>query len=173
MDIVETAILFATSAHAGQRRKYTGEAYIWHPLEVARTVMDAGGDDEMIAAAILHDVVEDCGVPEDRIKEMFGSRVAALVMDLTDVSKPTDGNRKVRKQIDLEHTAQAHPDAKTIKLADLISNTKSICQHDKEFAKVYLKEKAEQLNVLREGNQQLYVGAKRSLRDANWVFEEK
>ena len=68
--------------------------------------------------------------------------MAELVDDLTDVSKPQDGNRATRKELDRQHTAKASPDAKTIKLADLISNSRSIMKDDPNFAKVYMKEKA-------------------------------
>ena len=86
-----------------------------------------------------------------------------LVRDLTDVSKPEDGNRAVRKEIDRQHTAQASPQAKTIKLADLISNTVSIVEHDPKFARIYLKEKALLLEVLTEGDPTLYAMATKLL----------
>jgi len=153
MNIVERARIFATAAHAavGQKRKYTGEDYIVHPYEVAGIVRLAGGTDAQIAAAYLHDVVEDTGVTSEQIASMFGTEVAELVDWLTDVSKPTDGNRAVRKAIDREHTAKAPAAAKTIKLADLISNTQSIIQHDLNFAETYLAEKMELLSVLQHG----------------------
>lgn len=150
---------FATKAHEGQKRKYTNENYVVHPAEVAGIVESVGGDEEMIAAAWLHDVVEDCGVLPETVLATFGTRVASLVADLTDISKLSDGNRKVRKAIDREHTAQASPDAKTIKLADLISNTSTIVRYDPDFAKVYLKEKEALLEVLTEGNPVLFERA--------------
>ena len=72
MSIVEKARLFATSAHAavGQKRKYTNEPYIVHPAEVAKLVEDVGGTQEMIAAAWLHDVIEDTQVPLELIWEI-------------------------------------------------------------------------------------------------------
>lgn len=142
-------------------RKYTGEPYIVHPDEVAGIVASVTDDQAMIAAAYLHDVVEDTAVSLDRVRELFGDDVAGLVEMLTDVSKPEDGNRKARKAIDRNHTASASPRAKTIKLADLISNTASIVTHDAEFAKVYLAEKRLLLDVLREGDATLYAEALR------------
>lgn len=143
MDIVRRAELFAAAAHsaAGQVRKYTGEPYWVHPREVAAIVAAAGGDDAQVAAAHLHDVVEDTDVSIQMIQDFFGADVADLVGWLTDVSKPTDGNRAERKAIDREHTGRAPVRAKMIKLADLISNTKSIVEHDEKFARVYLEEK--------------------------------
>src|SRR4051812_16652618 len=131
-DLVERARAFATKAHASidQRRKYTNEPYVGHPIAVARIVSTVPHDPEMLAAALLHDVVEDTPVTIEEIRTEFGDRVADMVSDLTDVSQPGDGNRAVRKALDREHTAQASPEAQTIKLADLIDNTKSITRHD-------------------------------------------
>jgi hypothetical protein len=81
------------------------------------------------------------------------------VADLTDVSRADDGNRAVRKAIDLAHTAKACADAKTIKLADLLSNTASIVAYDPGFARVYLKEKTALLKVLTEGDATLLARA--------------
>ena len=81
------------------------------------------------------------------------------MLELTDVSKPEDGNRATRKALDCEHLAQASNRGKTIKLADLIHNSESICQYDNGFAKVYMKEKAALLKVLVGGDEQLYQDA--------------
>jgi len=161
------ALKFAIKAHGDQKRKYTGEPYINHPIEVAGLIVQCVPDHtaDMVNAALLHDVVEDTEHSIQEIEVLFGQIVASLVSDLTDVSKPVDGNRAARKAIDLEHTAKASPQAKTIKLADLISNTSTIVQHDKQFARVYLREKAELLEVLREGNSTLWNRAKRMLEE--------
>ena len=90
---------------------------------------------------------------------MFGNEVADLVYWLTDVSRPEDGNRAVRKNIDLLHIAGASPAAKTIKLADIISNSRSILTHDRKFAQVYIPEKAALLSVLTEGDAGLWIQA--------------
>ena len=167
MILSEKAYLFALVAHTavGQKRKYTGEDYIHHPREVASIIRILNFSDEMIAAAYLHDVVEDTQVPLSLIEAEFGKCVATLVEGLTDVSKPEDGNRAVRKEIDRQHTAKQSPACKTIKLADLISNSKSILQHDREFAKVYLKEKKLLLEVLKEGDAVLWEEANRIVED--------
>jgi len=150
MTIVEKARTFATAAHSavGQLRKYTMESYIVHPAEVVSIVSAVAHTDEMLAAAWLHDVVEDTGVTIEVIKQEFGQEVAELVGWLTDVSKPEQGNRAVRKAIDREHTAMAPAAAQTVKLADLISNTRSIVAHDKKFARTYLAEKRALLEVM-------------------------
>lgn len=158
MTLKQKALKFATAAHrsVNHKRKYTGEDYIVHPIEVASIVESVGGSEEMIAAALLHDTVEDTPTTLEDILREFGPKVRDLVENLTDVSKKEDGNRTVRKKLDLAHTATAHPDAKTIKLADLLSNTVSIVKHDPGFAWVYLREKKAMLEILKEGNKTLY-----------------
>lgn len=163
MNNVERARIFATAAHAAvkQVRKYTGEPYIVHPSEVASIVATVPHTNEMLAAAYLHDTVEDTGVTIEDIRAEFGDAVVELVGWLTDVSKPADGNRAVRKAIDREHTAMAPADAATVKLADLISNSRSILAHDPTFAKVYLEEKRMLLEVLTRGDTTLMAEARR------------
>ena len=146
---------FATKAHSGQVRKYTGEPYINHPKEVADIVSSVTDDRNMIAAAWLHDVVEDCGISIEEIRTVFGDDVCYLVESLTDVSTKSDGNRAARKAIDRAHIARSSVRAKTIKLADLISNTSSIVNHDPEFAKVYLREKRMLLDVMQDADKTL------------------
>jgi (p)ppGpp synthase/HD superfamily hydrolase len=158
---VERARLFATAAHAavGQLRKYTYEPYIVHPAEVAGIVASIGGTESQVAAAWLHDVVEDTGVTIEVIRAEFGDEIATLVGWLTDVSRPEQGNRAVRKAIDRAHTAAAPGAAQTVKLADLISNTRSIVAHDAKFAETYLSEKRELLKVMTKGDPVLLARA--------------
>jgi (p)ppGpp synthase/HD superfamily hydrolase len=161
-DVVRKAQIYAMAAHAavGQKRKYTGEPYIVHPAEVAKIVAGVpGATPDMVAAAWLHDVVEDTGCTYTDIHMSFGIDIATLVGWLTDVSKPEDGNRAKRKAMDREHTAQAPAEAQTIKLADLISNSRSIMQHDPEFARTYLEEKRLLLEVLTKGDPGLHARA--------------
>ena len=164
-DIVARADAFAARAHSAinHKRKYTGDDYIVHPREVAAIVATVPHTPEMLAAALLHDTVEDTGVTIETIRAEFGAVVAGLVADLTDVSTPGGGNRAIRKGIDLAHTAGASPSAKTIKLADLLSNTASIVAHDPGFARVYLKEKAAMLEVMTDGDATLLARAKATL----------
>lgn len=166
MTLVETAQVFAGAAHRAvkQLRKYTNEPYIVHPAEVARIVATVPeATEEMIAAAWLHDVVEDTGVTLDEIHLYFGADVAKLVFWLTDASKPEDGNRAARKAIDREHIAKAPAEAQTIKLADLISNTKSIVEHDPAFAVIYLEEKKMLLDVMTRGDARLMAEARKHI----------
>lgn len=158
-ELVQKALSFAKKAHEGQLRKYTGQSYIVHPIEVMKIVASVEHTNEMLAAALLHDVVEDCGITLGEIFDKFGPDVCYMVNDLSDASKPDDGNRARRKEIDRKWIAGAKARSKTIKLADLISNTKSICEHDRDFAKVYIKEKELLLEVLTEGDPALYKQA--------------
>jgi (p)ppGpp synthase/HD superfamily hydrolase len=168
MNIVEKAKVFATAAHSavGQVRKYTGEPYIVHPAEVASIVESVGGTPHMIAAAWLHDTVEDTKVTFDVIQDVFGIEVRELVDWLTDISIPSDGNRAVRKAIDRRHIAAAPAQAQTVKLADLISNTSSIVKHDPVFAKTYLNEKVELMKVLTKGDAVLYARANKMIEES-------
>ena len=165
MNTVERAKVFATAAHAavGQTRKYTGEPYVVHPIEVASIVKNAGGTEAMVAAALLHDVLEDTGVTFDLLVDQFGSEVAELVLWLTDVSRPEDGNRSTRKALDRQHSAAAPADAQTVKVADLISNTRSIVAHDPGFAKTYLEEKRLLLDVLTKADPLLLTVARQQV----------
>lgn len=164
MTMEQRAKDFATRYHASidHRRKYTGEPYITHSSAVVELVRSVPHTEAMLCAAWLHDTVEDTPATLDEVERVFGFEVAALVEMLTDVSKPSDGKRAVRKAIDREHTAKASPQAKTIKLADLIDNTHSVVEGDLAFAKVYLAEKHMLLEVLREGDATLWEMAQGS-----------
>ena len=165
MTMVERARVFATAAHAavGQVRKYTFEPYIVHPAEVASIVRSVPHTDEMVAAAWLHDTVEDTDVTIEDVRAEFGDKVAELVGWLTDVSKPEDGNRAVRKAMDRAHSAAAPAEAQTVKLADLIANTRSIMKHDVAFAKTYLEEKRLMLEVMDKGDATLLAIARKNV----------
>lgn len=158
-DLIREAIIFATLAHGDQRRKYVNLPYIYHPIAVSEIVFEVNPVQEVVAAAVLHDTIEDTETSYDDIYRNFGETVADLVMEVTDVSKPSDGNREIRKAIDREHLRKASADAQTIKLADLIDNTKSIVGHDHGFARVYLAEKKRLLQVLTKGNKLLWERA--------------
>ena len=146
-------------AHLDHRRKYSLEPYASHLQKVADLVASVTDDPEMIAAAWLHDTVEDTATTLADLEQQVGSAVAHLVGELTDVSKPADGNRAIRKSIDRARLAKASPQAKTIKLADLIDNGQDLCAHDPEFAKVYLVEMASLLEVLTDGDPLLFKQA--------------
>ncbi len=126
LDKILHAASFAAQKHTGQRRKgEDSEPYINHPLEVANLLANAGGigDADVLIAAILHDTVEDTGVEPDEITAIWGERVTSLVLEVTDDKSLPKAERK-RKQV--EHAPHLSPEAKTIKLADKISNIRDV-----------------------------------------------
>jgi (p)ppGpp synthase/HD superfamily hydrolase len=155
-DLIARARAMATRAHASQKRKYSGEPYIVHPEHVASILAETGLPASVVAAAWLHDVIEDCNVTSDEIASEVSPEVAQLVLEVTDISHPGDGNRQTRRRIDRDHLAKASAEGQSIKLADLISNTPSIVENDPDFARVYLREKDELLQVLTRGDRSLY-----------------
>lgn len=171
MDHYSKALLFADVAHraVGQKRKYTGEPYINHCIEVAELVMTVPHTMAMLQAALLHDTVEDTQITVDDLTRHFGFEVANLVYHLTHKSKKEDGNRAMRKAIDRDFLARSPAEVQTIKYADLISNLKDIAAHDKDFAKVYLAEKQDLLRVMNRGDRELFGKAFRMA----WSYQEQ
>lgn len=158
---------YARACHAGQKRKYTEEPYYEsHLCEVASIVAEVTSNEHMIIAALLHDVVEDTDQTIEDVHREFGHRVAVLVDQLTDVSSPEDGNRAIRKEMDRKHLIGAEPDAQTVKLADLISNTRNIVERDPKFGHVYLREKEAVLKVLQQGDPSLLKRAEAILAES-------
>ena len=157
--MLDKAVEFATKAHGSQVRKYHGTPYISHPLAVAEIVKSVPHTEEMLMAAVLHDVVEDTPVTIEEIVEEFGAKVGELVHFLTDISKPEDGNRAHRKQLDAEHNARGPAEAQTVKVADLIHNSSDIAAHDPRFWKTYKMEKLNTLNLLDKADETLKARA--------------
>lgn len=156
MSIIHDAKIFAIEAHGDQKRKYTNEPYINHPMAVAALITAVGAPSKVIAAALLHDVVEDTDATIVQIRREFGTMIGDLVWEVTDVSRPHHGKRKVRKEMDRQHVAKASPWGQTIKLADLIDNGNNIALRDPHFAPIYMAEKRALLKVLTKGDQQLF-----------------
>lgn len=149
--LIARARMYAADAHLGQTRKYTGDPYIVHPIAVAEMVRRHGGTDTMIAAALLHDVIEDTDRTYGNILYNFGVDVAELVLELTDrYTKEAypDKNRKWRKSKEADRLATVSAEARIIKWCDLADNTSTIVEHDPGFAKVFLREKAELLEKM-------------------------
>ena len=143
-DLPTKAKLLAEYAHQtlmNHRRKYDDTPYINHPIEVAEMVKEFGGSDVMIAAAYLHDTLEDTPLDPKLIFNLDGTgEVLNLVLELTDISKLEDGNRTIRKAIDREHLSNASKDAQNIKVCDCIHNAHNIQEFDMKFAKIYREE---------------------------------
>jgi guanosine-3',5'-bis(diphosphate) 3'-pyrophosphohydrolase len=123
------ALEFAAAKHRDQRRKGRGASpYINHPIEVARALADIGGvtDPEILAAAILHDTVEDTQTTPDELEQRFGARIRSLVEEMTDdkrISQPE------RKRLQIVHAPTLSPGARLVKLGDKLCNVKDVI-HD-------------------------------------------
>lgn len=117
--MVGEAATFAGKAHKGVFRKGTDIPYITHPLEAAVIVSAFTDDEEMIAAALLHDVVEDAGVTKGELEQKFGLRVAGLVMDESEDKKKT---WQERKGYTVRHLCTASREIKILALGDKLSN---------------------------------------------------
>ena len=158
------AMTFARHVHAEQKRKYTGNPYTDHLAEVCGIAMAAGWHiaeihpDKLMATCWLHDSIEDQGVNPEEIRRQFGDDVALGVLALSDLE---EGNRAERKAASRARLAKAPSWVQTIKVADLISNTSSIVQHDPKFAVTYLEEKRLLLDVLTKADPRLVAIARR------------
>lgn len=140
MSLIIDAAQYAARRYAGQFRKYTNAPYITHPCRVAgRVAIHDFASEELVAAAYLHDVVEDCDVSIETIRELFGQRVAKYVEELTNTSKFNGLNRAARKAEDRQRISQASASAKIVKLIDRIDNLRELDWSD-GFAKLYSKE---------------------------------
>jgi (p)ppGpp synthase/HD superfamily hydrolase len=126
-NIIIKAARFAHAAHTGQRRKYTNRPYIEHPTRVAcRVVLRDWATAENVAAAWLHDVVEDCPVSFAQVEVEFGEEVMKYVWWLTNPSKIVGGTRAARKKIDRDHLKQSPVCIQSIKLIDRIDNLREM-----------------------------------------------
>jgi (p)ppGpp synthase/HD superfamily hydrolase len=166
--LIQEALMLAIKAHDGQRRKYTGEPYSMHPIGVSKIVETVEHTPEMIAAALLHDVVEDTEVTFREIKDIFGSTVAEYVHYCTNVSEKDDGNRKFRKKMDADHFALGPAESQTIKVADIIHNSQTIIPHDQKFFhKAYKYEKQYMMDVLTKADP-ILKGQAQIMLDESW-----
>ncbi len=124
MTKMEKAIVFATKAHACICRKGTDRPYILHPIEAMSIVMKFTDDEDLLAAAVLHDTVEDTGVTLERLEKEFGSRVASLVASVSKYKNedlPVDEPWKERKQATITQLKNADRDTKLLCLGDKLA----------------------------------------------------
>lgn len=124
LPVTRRAFAFAVSLHAGQRRDSDFAPFILHPLEVAMLLHNRGFDDEVVAAGLLHDVVEDTDATTDGLREQFGERVARLVSDLSDDPAITD--RAERKAALRAQVRAASADAQAIFAADKVAKAREL-----------------------------------------------
>ncbi len=166
MSLAFDAMNFARQIHKDQRRKYTNNPYTDHLAEVAGIVATVADDlmapyDVICATAWLHDCVEDQDVSLWDIESQFGTLVAIGVSGLSDIEQ---GNRAERKRLSRERLGSCSGWIQTIKVADLISNTSSIVQHDPKFAVTYLEEKRLLLDVLTKADPRLLQIARNQIQ---------
>lgn len=127
-DILDRAIMFAVKAHSGTERKGKGIPYIVHPAEVAAIAASMTSDQEIMAAAALHDVVEDTDATIEDIRREFGERVAGLVESETEEKTPgiEEKTWRDRKEKAMNRLQKACRDAKIVALGDKLSNMRAI-----------------------------------------------
>ena len=129
--LLDRAIAFAVRAHAGTERRGKGFPYIVHPMEAVAIVATITSDQELLAAAALHDTVEDTDVTVEQLRAEFGERVASIVADESDRLFPgmDEGESwHARKQIAISHLATAGRDSKIVALGDKLSNMRAIAR---------------------------------------------
>ena len=133
-DLLDRAIVFAVQAHHNTERRGKGFPYIVHPMEAVEIVATITPDQELLAAAALHDTIEDTDVTVEQLREAFGNRVAELVhseSDQLDGEVFTGGNNEeetwhARKQAAINRLAAASHDAKIVAMGDKLSNMRAI-----------------------------------------------
>lgn len=129
--LLDRAIIFAVKAHAGTERRGKGYPYIVHPLEAVEIVATMTPDQELLAAAALHDTVEDTDVTVEQIRAEFGDRIATLVADESE-ERPNglsdEESWHDRKRAAINHLAKASHDAKIVALGDKLSNMRAIAR---------------------------------------------
>lgn len=162
---VAMALIFATKAHGNQARKYTGEPYIVHPIEVMQILHSKGFNDEHRTVALLHDVLEDTTANPMAIEFYFGLDVLYHVQTLTDLKDPNK-NRATRKAEQRERLSKACALVQNVKCADLISNARGIGRYDPEFYKVYVAEARALLDVMTNADRDLHYTARATLDSA-------
>jgi (p)ppGpp synthase/HD superfamily hydrolase len=141
MNVILKAAAFARHAHDGQRRKYNRRPFVQHPARVAgRAAVHPRASEIMVAAAFLHDVVEDTSHTLDEIVAEFGSDIARLVSELTNPSTGSKAPRHERKRQDREHLGLVSTEAKILKLLDRIDNLREMQEAPADFRRKYCEE---------------------------------
>ena len=129
--VLDRAIVFAVKAHSGTERRGKGYPYIVHPLEAVDIVATMTNDQELLAAAALHDTVEDTDVTVEQIREEFGDRVADLVASESDTFEEgvsEEDSWHARKQAAIDRLVKASREAKMVALGDKLSNMRAIAR---------------------------------------------
>ena len=130
-EVLDRAIIFAVKAHSGTERRGKGYPYIVHPLEAVEIVATMTNDQELLAAAALHDTVEDTDVTIEQIRTEFGDRIAALVAAESDeipAGVSEEDSWHTRKQAAIDRLGKASLEAKMVALGDKLSNMRAIAR---------------------------------------------
>lgn len=183
MEVLEKVRQYAQEAHGDQKRKYSNQPYIVHPVAVMKLCQEYTDYVAILAAALLHDVLEDTPVTPHQLKEYLLSvmdRPVAettyrLVKDLTDEFTKENYphlNRKKRRRQEAERLGKADPMAQTVKYADLIDNCLDIVRHDKQFGKVFVQESTTLLEHMKDGDQRLYQRALEAVAESKRILKE-
>lgn len=162
-DVLEKVKVFADEAHGNQTRKYTPDRYIVHPVRVMNICSEYNNRQPVLAAALLHDVLEDTPVSKKGLHDFLltvmsveeAAETVQLVVELTDVYTKTAyprWNRKKRKGKEASRIKETSGDSQTVKYADIIDNCTEIVEHDPDFAGLFLLECRTLLNVMEKGN---------------------
>lgn len=157
---------FGDQAHGEQLRKYAPDRYMVHPVRVMEKLKNYTDDITILAAALLHDVLEDTPVTRSQMQDFLATllnaqqaeRTAELVVELSDVYVKKDFpnlNRRTRKSKELERLEKTSADSQTIKYSDILDNSLEISDQDPQFARVYLSEASLILKKLDKGNPEL------------------
>jgi (p)ppGpp synthase/HD superfamily hydrolase len=170
--------VFATLAHNTQKRKYTGDPYFCHPIDVEMILLSYNCTFEQRAVGLLHDVIEDTfvdsevylkillqdAVPDLKAKSLnrIVSGVLALTEEYTKSNYP-HFNRATRKKLEAERLSMIEPEWQTVKYADIIDNSASIIAYDPNFAVVYIKECTALLQAMDKGDKTLRQEAFKAL----------
>lgn len=177
LDSIFRALKFAAALHRDQKRKDNISPYINHPIDVAEMLVRVGGvsDSEVLCAALLHDTVEDVGATREQIEKLFGDRVASLVMECTDDKSLPKARRK---ELQVENAPHKSDGAKTIKIADKISNISDIMiappvDWPKQRIIDYLDWSERVVNGLRGANKDLEELYDERLKEARKKYLEK
>jgi (p)ppGpp synthase/HD superfamily hydrolase len=167
---------FADIAHGNQMRKYTPERYIVHPARVMRLCREYTDDVTVLAAALLHDVLEDTPTTAAELSAFLtglldaslAERSVHLVVELTDVYIKDNYpklNRRTRKNKETERLAATSPEAQTIKYADIIDNASEIVTADPDFARTFVHECRVMINKMTKGDPALRKRAVETIND--------
>ena len=181
-EILDKVTAFAAEAHKGQRRKYAPEDYIMHPVRVMETCRKYTGDISTLAAALLHDVLEDTAVGTGAMHTFLltvmnrddAAKTLQLVTELTDIYTKSAWprmNRRSRKNREANRLSKSSEQAQTVKYADIIDNSKEMSLQDPDFGLVYLRECAVLLREMNKGNPELRTHAMKVVEDEMRALE--